>query len=344
MSDSRQPSPRIGHVRHRVQERVWSLVERISDTRHGLYGLAVLRVGYGLILLGVLLVNHGDRRLLWGPESPWTKDLFTERLAEKDTFSLFALADSDVRFDLLYHAFVILAVLFALGWRTRWVTPVLVVMLWSWRERQPWLLDGGDDVMLLVLIYLCFADLSARWSMDARRAKRRAGNGAAEPVAAPANDLRWRMATILHNSALLAVLVQVCIIYVDTGLLKVRGELWQEGTALYYILHVEDIQPFPGLSRAVYDNMFLVILGSYAAVFLQLSFPLLMLNRVTRALGLIAVTGMHLGIGLLMGLVSFSLIMIATDLLFIRDSTYERFACFVRTARMRHLRHAMSST
>ncbi|MGI5281901.1 HTTM domain-containing protein [Nonomuraea polychroma] len=292
----------------------------------------------------MLLVDYGDRRLLWGPESPWTKDILEERLAEDGTFSIFALASYGWQFELLFHFFIILAALFMLGWRTRLITPALAVMLWSWRERQPWLLDGGDDLMLLVLIYLCFADLSARWSMDVGRAKKRAVHAVSSSPAVLTSDVRWRMATVVHNVALLAALLQVSILYVNTGLLKVQGDLWQEGTALYYALHIEDVQPFPNLSRAIYDNAFLVTLGTYAAVFIQLTFPLLMLNGLTRRLGIVAVTGMHLGVGVLMGLTSFSFIMIVTDLLFIRDSSYERFASWARAIRIRYLRHATAST
>ncbi|MFD8527987.1 HTTM domain-containing protein [Streptosporangium canum] len=324
MEQALLPTPR--EVLRRVRRRGQDAVEWISGVRHGVYGLAVLRIGYGLVLLGLLLTNYGDRRLLWGPESPWTADLLGESLVEDGTFSLFAISESGLLFEILYHAFIVLVVLFIAGWRTRWVTPLLAVMLWSWHQRQPWILDGGDNLMQLVLIYLSFADLSARWSLDARRAHR----GERPPAVSPTGKLRWRLATVLHNSALLAALLQVSILYMNAGLLKVRGEIWQEGTALYYTLRVEEFQPFPWLSHLIYDNALLVTTGSYAAVFIQLAFPLLMLNRVTRRLGLVAVTGMHTGIGLLMGLSSFSLIMIATDLLFVRDATYMRFAGFVR--------------
>jgi hypothetical protein len=320
------PSPRDAW--RRLCEQSWGAVDRISGVRYGLYGLAVLRIGYGVVLLGHLLVNHTDRRLLWGPESPWTADLMRESLLEDGTFSLFAASDSVVYFEILYHLFIVLVAMFLLGWRTRWVTPLVAVMVWSWHERQPWILDGGDNLMQLVLIYLCFAELSGRWSLDARRRAKSEDT----VLGPPTHNLRWCLATILHNAALLASLLQVSILYMNAGLLKIRGEMWQEGTALYYILRVEEFQPFPWLSRLVYDNALFVTAGTYAAVFIQITFPLLMLNTVTRRLGLVAVTGMHAGIGLLMGLSSFSLIMIATDLLFVRGVTYQRLARLVGAA------------
>ncbi|GLW10121.1 hypothetical protein Misp01_52500 [Microtetraspora sp. NBRC 13810] len=329
--------PAFPRMPGRIRGCVLDVVERVSTIRYGVYGLALLRIGYGLILLGLLLLNYGDRRLLWGPESPLSSGPLRESLAKDRTFSLFALSDSGVQFEVLYHAFIVLAALFLVGWRTRWVTPLLAIMVWSWRHRQPWVLDGGDDVMQLVLIYLSFADLSARWSLDAKRAARLSASP--DPGT---GGLRRRVATVLHNTALLATLIQVCLMYMNTGLLKVQGGAWQEGTALYYALRIEEVQPFPGLSRLIYDNALLVTLGTYAAVFVQLTFPLLMLNSVARRVGLVAVMGMHAGIGLLMGLLSFSLIMMSTDLLFIRGSSIERAAQLVRTVLAQRVRTVLA--
>jgi hypothetical protein len=69
---------------------------------------------------------------------------------------------------------------------------------------------------------------------------------------------------------------------------------------------------------------------AYLAVFLQVAFPFLMLNSVTRRLALPAIMGMHVGIGILLALPFFSLIMITTDMLFIRDASYRRSACILR--------------
>ncbi|WP_283134925.1 HTTM domain-containing protein [Rhizohabitans arisaemae] len=357
MSTGNEPLlPAPGRLLGLAGARLAATVERVSGIRYGVYGLAVLRVGYGLVLLALLLTGYTDRRLIWGPESAWTPDLFKESLAEDGTFSLFAISDSGVWFEVLFHVFLLVVVLFILGWRTRWITPVLAVLVWSWHQRQPWVLDGGDNLMQLVLFYLIFADLSARWSLDDRRRVRRAAARAAKASAEPApakrdrslgeaenavpgvapglpafeGGLRWRLATIGHNAALVATLLQVSIVYFNAGLLKVQGEMWQQGTALYYTLRTDEFAPFPRLSRLIWENDLAVASGSYFAVFIQLAFPLLMLNRITRRLGLVAVTSMHLGIGVLMGLGSFSLIMVFSDLLFVRSGTYRRVGAFAQ--------------
>jgi hypothetical protein len=231
-------------------------------------------------------------------------------------------------------------VLFVLGWRTRWVTPVLLVAVWSWQERNPVLSDGGDDLMLLVLIYLCFAQLSAHWALDACRVMRQQ---IAEQQVLRRKRLRWKVATVVHNSAILAILLQVCVLYMASGLFKVQGERWQEGTALYYVLQIEEYQAWPDLSRFVYMNSIAVVLISYLTVLLEVAFPFLMLHRVSRRIGLVAIIGMHVGIGVLMGLPFFSLTMIVTDMLFIGDATYRRVVFLTAAMRERLTRWRVSS-
>lgn len=302
-----------------------TLIDGLSTKRHGQIGLALLRIIYGSVLIGLLIVNYGIRHDLWGPNGllPW--DLFTIQVAQQGSFSLYALADSDWWAEFLFYALFTVAVLFTLGWRTRVITPVLWVLVWSWHERNPLVLDGGDNLMRIILIYLVFADVSARFSLDARRAKRKGRS---------AEDTALRRATtVLHNFALAAVVFQVCVVYLTAGLFKVQGERWQQGTALYYILRVAEFSPWPELSRLIYENSLLVTAGTYVTVFFQVSVPLLLLNRYTRWIGFIMALGMHGAIGVLMGLPFFSAIMIATDLTMISDREYSTLKAVWHRAR-----------
>jgi Vitamin K-dependent gamma-carboxylase len=248
--------------------------------------------------------------------------------------SLYQVSSSGAWFELVYHLTIFLCVLFVLGWHTRWITPVLLAAVWSWQERTPILGDGGDNLLRLALIYLCFAQLSAHWSLDGRRIARQQAAG--DDVENQAN-LRWRVATIVHNGAVLGCLLQVCVLYMASGLFKVQGPSWQDGTALYYMLQIETLQSWPQLNRLIYTNFVALVIFAYLAVLLQVSFPFLVLNSVTRRLGLAGVIGMHVGIGVLLALPFFSLTMIVTDMLFIRDDTYRR-ASLAITALREHRR------
>ena len=326
-------------LREAIGNKSTIVLERVSGRRYALYGLSVVRIGYGLVLIGILLINYQDRRLLWGPESPWTYEIFRDTPRDLGGLSLYQISGSGIWFELVYHLTILLCVLFVLGWRTRWITPALVVAIWSWQERTPILADGGDNLLRLILIYLCFAQLSTHWSLDARRASRRHAPG---HEARNREQLGWRVATVVHNGAVLAALFQVCLLYMASGLFKVQGQSWQDGTALYYMLQIETLQSWPDLSRLVYTNSVALVTFAYLAVFVQVAFPFLILNSVTRRIGLLAAISMHVGIGVLLALPFFSLIMIVTDMLFIRDATYHR-ATFIVAALWERQSHGSSS-
>jgi hypothetical protein len=313
--------PAAAQVRKAIGNKSAIMLDRVSGHRYALYGLSVVRIGYGLVLIGILVVNYSERRLLWGPESPWTYEIFRDAQRNLGGLSLYQVSSSGIWFELVYHLTILLCVLFVLGWRTRWITPLLLAAVWSWHERTPLLGDGGDNLLRLVLIYLCFAQLSAHWSLDARREARRQATGHDTRNTA---HLGWRVATVIHNGAVLAALFQVCVLYMASGLFKAQGQSWQDGTALYYMLQIETLQSWPQLSRLIYTNSVALVIFAYLAVLLQIAFPFLMLNSVTRRVGLAAIVGMHGGIGVLLALPFFSLIMIVADMLFIRDATYRR--------------------
>ncbi|MER5644907.1 HTTM domain-containing protein [Streptosporangium sp. NPDC002524] len=290
----------------------------ISTRAFGRTGLSLLRIVYGSVILGMLLVNYGVRDEVWGPSGLFLWDEFVRQLGDNRSFSLYALSNSVVASEVIYHALIVVALLFVLGWRTRVVTPLLWLLVWSWYERNPYVMDGGDNLLRIVLVYLIFADVSARFSLDARRKARRSPARARTEI----REIRGAVASVFHNAALAATVFQISVVYLAAGMYKVQGERWQEGTALYYILRVAEYTPWPELSRLVYENGLLVTVMTYVTVFFQVAFPLLLLNRVTRLLGFMSAFGMHLGIAVLMGLPFFSLIMLATDLVLISDREY----------------------
>ncbi|MER7044999.1 HTTM domain-containing protein [Streptomyces jumonjinensis] len=141
---------------------------------------------------------------------------------------------------------------------------------------------------------------------------------------------RYRIGSAFHNCAVVAVVIQLCLLYVVAGLFKVRGMRWQEGTALYYVLRVAEYSIFPELARLLYEHALIVYAVTYLTVFLQAFFPLLLLRPSTRHLAFVLVTLMHLGIGVLMGIPFFSLFMISTDLILFTDREYTAIGAWLR--------------
>lgn len=300
----------------------WSRLIGFASRPHFLTGASVFRLVAGTAFVYQLLIVYAQRRYLFGPDGIYPYDMFLEQL-EDGGFSLYALTRSLFGFEVIYHATIALAIAWLVGWRTRVATPLLWVAIWSLRERNSFLWDGGDNVMQLVLIFACFADVSARFSFDAvRRAD--AGSRTMSPLAAMA-----------HNAGVLACAVQICLVYGVAGLLKVQGESWQNGTALYYALRGGEFT-WPGYSEWIFENGALLALLSYSTVAFQVSFTfLLFLGRRLRLVAVLAGLSFHLGIITFMSLATFGAFMMAVDLMFVTDAEYAALGRRLAGARAR---------
>ncbi|MEZ4360995.1 MAG: HTTM domain-containing protein [Kofleriaceae bacterium] len=277
-----------------------------------LIGMSVFRIVAGLAILLQFLINYAQRHYLFGPEGVYPWDVFEKGVAGSQLFSIYSLSSSPIYFEVCFHLGILVATLWVLGWRTRWLTPLTFIFWWSLEHRFPGIWDGGDNILRIVLIFATFADLGAHFSLDARRREKLPPAALTEP----------RAAALFHNAALLAIAIQLCLLYGIAGLSKVQGETWRDGTALYYALRGGQYT-WPGFSELVYQNVYLVVLFSYITVAFQIAFTFFFfMNRITRRLVLFMSIMFHLGIMSFMGLVTFSSFMMSVDLALLSDDEY----------------------
>ncbi len=299
----------------------------LFDGKKATYGMAVMRILLGLMVVGSLAANFADRHYVWGAGARWLTPWLTVDEYGFPFTAVFGTGDPSFVFTAKYLLLMALAVAFTLGWRTKIVTPLLLVGLAALMRLNPLADDAGDNLVRIMLLFLCFADTARRWSLDARR---RSGDEHRVRFALPP----W-VGVLFHNVALMAVAAQVFIIYMTSGLSKVQGDMWQEGVGLYYPLKIDQYAAWPALNDLVYASGLFVTVGSYVTVFVQVLFPLLLLRRGTRVVALLLIFAMHVGIAVTMALPWFSLAMVAADAVFVRDATYLSLARWVRRGRQR---------
>jgi len=275
--------------------------------RHADYGLAVMRIVSGTLVLGWLLLNIPVAARIWGPGSTYW-DAYREILGYKWPLDLLRNAGT-VPFWLWYVATIALAAAFVLGWRTRVVTPLFFVFYAAINAQNTPIADGGNYFFRIMLIYLIFADVSRRWSLDSRRRARK-------------NLGESESGTVLHNLALCLVVGQLCLVYLEAGLYKVQGPLWQNGTAMYYPLQSEAYGAIPFLSDVATNLTWAVVLVTYFSVLVQIAFTFMLFHKITRRIALLGILAMHLGIAVLMGLPFFSGIMASADAVLVSGSTW----------------------
>ncbi|MEJ8548114.1 DCC1-like thiol-disulfide oxidoreductase family protein [Brevibacillus borstelensis] len=280
-----------------------------------LIGASLARIGFGFILLYMYLIHYAQRYLLWSDAGLIDHATYMASSTKDGAFSLYMLSPSLGYFDLIYHLGIVVAILYLIGWKGRFISILNFIFTISLIDRNVLISDGGDNIMRLILFYLLFANATAYFSADSDKYWQR------RPLVE--HTVLYKIKSVFHNFAVLFCIVNLCIMYLSSGLYQVMGEVWNNGTAVYYILQVDEYS-HPFFQSLLLQNDFAIVLATYASILVKLAFPFLLFNRYTKYAVVCGVIGFHTGIAIVMGLVTFSLIMCMIDFLLITDKEYQR--------------------
>jgi len=301
---------------------------RWTQSEHWLVAAALVRIGFGSIVFLLLLICFPQRETLFFNGGIEPLSSFVSNVAPEWGPSVFALPISRSAEDVVYVGAMVVAALFTLGIWTRVLSILFAVVTWSFVHRCPGFIDGGYRLLCIMTIYLCGADLGARFSLDTRFPRRMP------------ESLR-RVSAMVHNAAMVTAIAQLCVVYVFSAFFKAQGAAWQQGTALYYVLSEPQFNISP-VSAFVNSSQNLIALGSYGTMLFQSAFPWLLINERCRFFAVVVGISFHVGIALTMGLFWFSAVMIVCELLVLTDADYavlfraaDRFFSFPSSRRER---------
>ncbi|MYQ48101.1 HTTM domain-containing protein, partial [Streptomyces sp. SID4985] len=168
------------------------------------------------------------------------------------------------------------------------------------------LTDGfGATWPVPTLLWATWAGLGLWWA---------AGRRARSPEPRMLLDV---IANVLHNGALVVIMAEACLIYATAGWYKIQGSRWQDGTAVYYPLHLDYFSPWPALAGLMAASGTLMMLAAYGTVMMQVAFPFTLFNRRVKNVLLVLMMAEHAAIAVLLGLPFFSLAMITADAVFL---------------------------
>lgn len=220
------------------------------------------------------------------------------------------------------HAGVLVVLLmFTLGLFTRITSVLTWLAAVSYLHRDPQVLFGQDTMMNILLIYLMIANCGAAFSLDRLIAKWRARRASvarsggidatcAAFLAAPPPSVACGFAQRLLQ-------VHFCFIYMAAGLSKLKGATWWSGDATWFtlvnpeftMLHFdwyENLLRWAFSSRPVYSTVAAVFV--LFTLFVEIGLPFLAWTRL-RPYMVIGGLFLHFGVGVFMGLLVFSLLM-----------------------------------
>ena len=190
----------------------------LVDTR----ALAFLRIAVGCILLSDLLIRWGDVDWFLSHYGVYSAT-DAKALSSEWRFSLYWVLDSIWWVHLLFVGNVIIALMLMLGMRTRLATVLAFLFLVSLQNRNPVLLQGGDNLLLLLVFWGLFLPWGERISVDAAMTKQSV------------------TAHQYVGIGSVALLIQVLSVYFFSAFLKNGAEWTVDGSAIYYALHNDQV-------------------------------------------------------------------------------------------------------
>ena len=180
--------------------------------------LAAFRVGLALLILVDLAKRFGDLKAHYTDLGLLPRAPFIEQFLNPLLFSIHLMSGLAWVQAVLFLLAAVFAVGLLIGYRTRWCTFFCWFMTCSLQARNPYILEGGDDVLRLLLFWSLFLPLGAWGSMDAR-GKEESGK-------------RF----VSFGTA--GIFIQIALIYFFAGIHKTGAE-WRDGSAVYQALSID---------------------------------------------------------------------------------------------------------
>jgi hypothetical protein len=262
--------------------------------------LAFLRMGVTGVLLVQAFMIAPDVTELYGPRGvvQWAvSDSWIAAGAPRLRWFTLALAPFDVApATVVRGVFVVyaisLACLFA-GWRTRAAAVLAWLTHLSFKESGAASIYGVDHFANIALFYMVWMPVGDYASLDVQAGRRRA-----TPSAAARLSLR-------------VLQLHLCIVYLSSGLEKAVGLDWWTGDVMWYSLMRPDLSrfDFSWLAQAEW----LTVLIAWGTLILEIGYPIYIWLPWTRKAWAWGIVAMHAGIAVMMGLVTFSGVMIALN-------------------------------
>jgi hypothetical protein len=280
--------------------------------------LGVIRILTAMVALALYLTYLPDLNRLFAPGGLLSRNAMLQIRGDIPIFSIFDYATSTTSLWLFYWlgAAVLLAML--VGLFTRVTAVLALVAVLSLIHRGPVLARPVDEIVAMLMFYLCLGPCGRTLSLDAWIHRRRANSPNTE---AP----RLKATTAPSSAATISVrLMQIHLtaIYVAMAFAKLRGGVWWNGSAVWDLLARPNWPLVHVSGRPNEFGWYLINLWTLAIVVFELCFAVLIWNRLARPLLLGLSLVVWIGTALSSGMTSFAFMMLVANLAFVPSSAF----------------------
>jgi hypothetical protein len=242
-----------------------------------LRALALMRMGMAALIMLDLCNRLTDLEMFYSNTGVVPLEMLFEHMWNRYFVSVHTISGAwQVQFIIFMFSFFCAVMLF-IGYRTKLFTFLCWFMMLSLHNRNGLILQGGDDLMRMVLFWGIFIPWGSFYSYDAIRSPYTGKD------------------TKIFNAAVFAYLLQICYIYAGSALLK--GPEWSKDfTALYYTYSLDQIS-YP-ITQYFYYHSDLLRYFTAVAYYFELLIPVLFFipfqHAMFRTVAVIAIIVFHL--------------------------------------------------
>jgi hypothetical protein len=262
--------------------------------------LGLIRLVIGCVALFWYLSFYPDLQFFFGPNGIIDAQTIEQWRGPIPVFSIFDWPRSEASLWFIYWVGLGVLVLFAAGLFSRVKSVAALLVVVSLIHRGPMLARPMEDVLAMVMLYLCIGPSGGSFSLDRLRARR------SDSVVA---------ASTSANIALRLIQVHLALIHFAMAIGQLRDDSWWMGRAVWGFIGKQDSGYIDMTWLA--DYMYLLNLWTHGIVVFEFAFALLIWNRLARPILFVAAVLVWGSVGLVSGMVDFSLVMLAATLAFV---------------------------
>lgn len=286
-------------------EKINTLIAHLSQKNHFSVYLSLFRIFLGFHIIKKVYYLWGSQSILLSADSI----LFTPTSSFIQYFGIdpiLILNNSSIF--LLALVFTSLLVMFGIGRRISLI--VLYILIRILQDLVYPVLNGGDNLMSFVMLYLIFTDCFQHFTLKA--------------------NLKESSKTrkMISNLAVYSICIHLGYVYFISAIHKIHSDVWFNGTALYYIMHIERFES--PLSKYIFNNGFITTCATYFTVLFEMLFIFLIWNKALRPLFLVSGIMLHMGIYFFMMIYDFEIFFMSLYGFFIGNYVWIRLINRIR--------------
>lgn len=271
------------------------IITNLKFTNNNSFYLSLFRVMISLLLIKQVFQIYPILSLAYKGDS------FLER-----PLTIVQFVDFNAKFlqDNIYayiYIYLFLLILYLFGIGKNFTAMVIFLMTDILQKLCPYILNGGDNLLKFILLYMVFVDSFAYLSINKTRPK----------------DNSY--SNVLSNLSVLAICLHLCLIYFISALHKANATVWFHGVATYYTFQLERFSG-TNLNSLLAQNSFFVVVSTYFTLLVEMYYPILVWFKKTKTIIVLCMISIHVGISIFMMLYDFQVIFILAQGFFFKNS------------------------